>query len=75
MCSYLNHYQDVIYSFLLRILSHAQLSELRPYLPRMQPSTLLRGMQSSSSRSPKDKEEHKDNLDQQVRVYLQNVRA
>ncbi|XP_068424507.1 SMC5-SMC6 complex localization factor protein 2 isoform X2 [Clinocottus analis] len=42
-----------------------QLSELRPYLPRMQPSTLLRGMLSSSSRSQKDKEEDKATLDQQ----------
>ncbi|XP_054455937.1 SMC5-SMC6 complex localization factor protein 2 isoform X2 [Anoplopoma fimbria] len=40
-----------------------QLSELRPYLPRMQPSTILRGMMSSFSRSQKDKEE--DTLDQQ----------
>ncbi|XP_042358247.1 SMC5-SMC6 complex localization factor protein 2 [Plectropomus leopardus] len=42
-----------------------QLSDLRPYLPRMQPSSLLRGMLSSSSRSQKDKEEHMDTLDQQ----------
>lgn len=42
-----------------------QLSELRPYLPRMQPSTLLRGMLSSSSRSHKDKEEDMAILDQQ----------
>ncbi|GLD65051.1 SMC5-SMC6 complex localization factor protein 2-like isoform X3, partial [Lates japonicus] len=34
-----------------------QLSTLRQYLPRMQPSTLLRGMVSSSSSSQKDKED------------------
>lgn len=38
-----------------------QLSELRPYLPRMQPSTLLRGL----LRNPKDKEEDMATLDQQ----------
>ncbi|XP_037638621.1 SMC5-SMC6 complex localization factor protein 2 isoform X2 [Sebastes umbrosus] len=38
-----------------------QLSELRPYLPRMQPSTILRCMLTSSSR--KDKEEN--DFDQQ----------
>ncbi|XP_039639929.1 SMC5-SMC6 complex localization factor protein 2 isoform X2 [Perca fluviatilis] len=42
-----------------------QLSDLRPYLPRMQPSTLLRGMLSSSGRSPKDKDEYMATLDQQ----------
>ncbi|XP_078128647.1 SMC5-SMC6 complex localization factor protein 2 isoform X2 [Sander vitreus] len=43
-----------------------QLSDLRPYLPRMQPSTLLRGMLNSSSRSPKDKDnEYMATLDQQ----------
>ncbi|XP_034753306.1 SMC5-SMC6 complex localization factor protein 2 isoform X2 [Etheostoma cragini] len=42
-----------------------QLSDLRPYLPRMQPSTLLRGMLSSSSRSQKDKDENMATLDQQ----------
>ncbi|XP_034407421.1 SMC5-SMC6 complex localization factor protein 2 isoform X2 [Cyclopterus lumpus] len=42
-----------------------QLSKLRPYLPRMQPSTLLRGMLSSSIRSHKDKEEDMATLDQQ----------
>ncbi|XP_035519703.1 uncharacterized protein slf2 [Morone saxatilis] len=41
-----------------------QLSKLRPYLPRMQPSTILRAM-LSSSRSQKDKEEDMDTLDQQ----------
>ncbi|TKS77939.1 SMC5-SMC6 complex localization factor protein 2 [Collichthys lucidus] len=34
-----------------------RLSELRPYLPRMQPSTLLRGMLSSSSRGQKDRDD------------------
>ncbi|XP_022045766.2 SMC5-SMC6 complex localization factor protein 2 [Acanthochromis polyacanthus] len=38
-----------------------QLSELRPYLPRMQPSTLLRGL----LRNSKDKEEDMAILDQQ----------
>ncbi|XP_039995625.1 SMC5-SMC6 complex localization factor protein 2 [Xiphias gladius] len=42
-----------------------QLSKLSPYLPCMQPSTLLRGMLSSSSRSQKDKEEDMATLDQQ----------
>ncbi|XP_031161204.1 uncharacterized protein slf2 isoform X2 [Sander lucioperca] len=43
-----------------------QLSDLRPYLPRMQPSTLLRGMLTSSSRSQKDKDnEYMATLDQQ----------
>ncbi|XP_032396593.1 SMC5-SMC6 complex localization factor protein 2 isoform X2 [Etheostoma spectabile] len=42
-----------------------QLSDLRPYLPRMQPSTLLRGMLSSSSGSQKDKDEYMATLDQQ----------
>nr|XP_020457355.1 SMC5-SMC6 complex localization factor protein 2-like isoform X2 [Monopterus albus] len=46
-----------------------QLSNLRPYLPRMQPSTLLRGLLSSSSRSQKDKEEDTATLDQQA-YYL-----
>ncbi|XP_070772606.1 SMC5-SMC6 complex localization factor protein 2 [Enoplosus armatus] len=46
-----------------------QLSELRLYLPRMQPSTLLRGMLSSSSRCQKDKEEDMATLDQQA-YYL-----
>ncbi|XP_070697533.1 SMC5-SMC6 complex localization factor protein 2 isoform X2 [Pempheris klunzingeri] len=41
-----------------------QLSELRQYLPRMQPSTLLRAMLSSSSRTPKEKEDMAT-LDQQ----------
>ncbi|XP_044069597.1 SMC5-SMC6 complex localization factor protein 2 isoform X3 [Siniperca chuatsi] len=41
-----------------------QLSELRLYLSRMQPSTLLRGM-LTSSRSQKDKEEDMATLDQQ----------
>ncbi|XP_051271155.1 uncharacterized protein slf2 isoform X2 [Dicentrarchus labrax] len=41
-----------------------QLSKLRPYLPRMQPSTILRAM-LSSSRSQKDKDEDMDTLDQQ----------
>ncbi|XP_029306322.1 LOW QUALITY PROTEIN: SMC5-SMC6 complex localization factor protein 2 [Cottoperca gobio] len=44
-----------------------QLSELRTYLPRMQPSTLLRGMLSSSSRSRRD--EDMAILDQQT-YYL-----
>ncbi|XP_049927555.1 SMC5-SMC6 complex localization factor protein 2 isoform X1 [Epinephelus moara] len=42
-----------------------QLSKLRPYLPRMQPSTLLRCMLSSSSRSQKEKEDDMNTLDQQ----------
>ncbi|XP_071382706.1 SMC5-SMC6 complex localization factor protein 2 isoform X2 [Centroberyx affinis] len=46
-----------------------QLSELRPYLPRMQPSTLLRGIVSSSSRKQKEKEEDLATLDQQT-YYL-----
>lgn len=46
-----------------------QLSELRSYLPRMQPSTLLRGMLSSVSRSQKDNEEDMATLDQQA-YYL-----
>ncbi|XP_026165314.1 SMC5-SMC6 complex localization factor protein 2 isoform X2 [Mastacembelus armatus] len=46
-----------------------QLSNLRPYLPRMQPSTLLRGLQASSSRSQKDKEDDMLTLDQQA-YYL-----
>ncbi|XP_056291793.1 SMC5-SMC6 complex localization factor protein 2 isoform X2 [Pseudoliparis swirei] len=41
-----------------------QLSDLRPYLPRMQPSSLLRGM-LSSSRSHKEKDEDMATLDQQ----------
>ncbi|KAM9345216.1 SMC5-SMC6 complex localization factor protein 2 isoform 2-T2 [Symphorus nematophorus] len=41
-----------------------QLSELRPYLPRMQPSTLLRGMLNSCNRSQKEKEDMAT-LDQQ----------
>ncbi len=46
------------------VLCLAQLSELRPYLPRMQPSALLRGM-LTSSRTPKDNE-NVATLDQQV---------
>ncbi|XP_044228722.1 SMC5-SMC6 complex localization factor protein 2 isoform X4 [Thunnus albacares] len=46
-----------------------QLLELRPYLHRMQPSTLLRGMLNSSSRSQKEKEEDMAILDQQA-YYL-----
>ncbi|XP_035462444.2 SMC5-SMC6 complex localization factor protein 2 isoform X1 [Scophthalmus maximus] len=41
-----------------------QLSKLRPYLPCMQPSTLLRGMLSSSSRSQRDKAEDMATQDQ-----------
>ncbi|XP_010768203.1 SMC5-SMC6 complex localization factor protein 2 [Notothenia coriiceps] len=46
-----------------------QLSELRNYLPRMQPSTLLRGMLKSSSRRQGDEEEDMAALDQQT-YYL-----
>ncbi|XP_026210940.1 SMC5-SMC6 complex localization factor protein 2 isoform X2 [Anabas testudineus] len=46
-----------------------QLSNLRPYLPRMQPSTILRAMLSNSSKSQKDKEEDMAILDQQA-YYL-----
>ncbi|XP_029926604.1 SMC5-SMC6 complex localization factor protein 2 isoform X2 [Myripristis murdjan] len=46
-----------------------QLSDLRPYLPRMQPSTLLHGLLSSSSRTQKEKEEDLATLDQQT-YYL-----
>ncbi|XP_035760631.1 SMC5-SMC6 complex localization factor protein 2 isoform X4 [Neolamprologus brichardi] len=42
-----------------------QLSELRPYLPRMQPSSLFRHMTSSSGMNQKDKEEDLGTLDQQ----------
>ncbi|XP_040906375.1 SMC5-SMC6 complex localization factor protein 2 isoform X3 [Toxotes jaculatrix] len=42
-----------------------QLSMLRPYLPCMQPSTLLRGMLSSSNANRKGKEEDMATLDQQ----------
>ncbi|XP_067376154.1 SMC5-SMC6 complex localization factor protein 2 isoform X4 [Channa argus] len=45
-----------------------QLSKLRPYVPRMQPSTLLRTMLSSSSRNEKDGEDMAA-LDQQA-YYL-----
>ncbi|KAM4607797.1 uncharacterized protein ACJ7VT_015959 [Polymixia lowei] len=46
-----------------------QLSNLRPYLPRMQPSTLLRGILNSSSRKRSDKEDDLATLDQQT-YYL-----
>ncbi|XP_058507464.1 SMC5-SMC6 complex localization factor protein 2 isoform X4 [Solea solea] len=42
-----------------------QLSALRPYLPAMQPSTIIQGMLSSSSRSWRDKDEDMAYLDQQ----------
>ncbi|XP_063347437.1 SMC5-SMC6 complex localization factor protein 2 isoform X4 [Pelmatolapia mariae] len=42
-----------------------QLSKLRPYLPRMQPSSLFRHMTSTSGMNQKDKEEDLGTLDQQ----------
>ncbi|XP_069548736.1 SMC5-SMC6 complex localization factor protein 2 isoform X2 [Brachyistius frenatus] len=42
-----------------------QLSDLRPYLPRMRPSALLRGLLNSSGTSRKDKDEDMATLDQQ----------
>ncbi|XP_028279581.1 SMC5-SMC6 complex localization factor protein 2 isoform X2 [Parambassis ranga] len=42
-----------------------QLSELRPYISRMRPSSILRGMLSSSSKTEKEKEEDAAILDQQ----------
>ncbi|XP_062285827.1 SMC5-SMC6 complex localization factor protein 2 isoform X1 [Scomber scombrus] len=46
-----------------------QLFELRPYLHRMQPSTLLRGLLNSSSRSQKEHNEDMAIFDQQA-YYL-----
>ncbi|XP_073338238.1 SMC5-SMC6 complex localization factor protein 2 isoform X2 [Pagrus major] len=49
-----------------------KLSELRPYLLRMQPSSLLRGMLSSSGRSHKD-EEDMATLDQQAYYFCYSL--
>ncbi|KAM9364705.1 SMC5-SMC6 complex localization factor protein 2 isoform 2-T2 [Pholidichthys leucotaenia] len=46
-----------------------QLSDLRPYLPRMQPSTLLRAMQNSADRKQTTSEEDLAVLDEQA-YYL-----
>lgn len=46
-----------------------QFSDLLPYLPRMQPSSLLRAMQNSSNRKRKEQVEDSNTLDQQT-YYL-----
>lgn len=53
----------------LLVIDNTQLSELRPYLPRMQPSALLRGMRSSSS-STREEKEDMATLDLQVIAWF-----